>query len=126
MGFMDFAGVSCSKAVRRIVKNIVTCCGPYQLRQVETMAETFQGQVERITFSSEETGYSVCQVKLSGRRDLVNGRRPILPRWFPAKYCACRGSGADTASNGAQFQVDHYETVTPAPWKAFANTWGRA
>jgi len=30
-----------------------------------------QGQIERITFTSEETGYTVAKVKVYGRRELV-------------------------------------------------------
>jgi len=30
-----------------------------------------QGQIERITFNSEETGYTVAKVKVYGRKELV-------------------------------------------------------
>jgi len=33
--------------------------------------EQLSGQIERITFTSEETGYTVAKIKVYGRRDLV-------------------------------------------------------
>lgn len=33
--------------------------------------EQLQRQIERITFASEETGYTVAKVKVYGRKDLV-------------------------------------------------------
>jgi exodeoxyribonuclease V alpha subunit len=77
------------------------------------MAETIQGQVERITFSSEETGYSVVKVKLSARRDLVTvvGNFASL---VPGEVLRMQGVWGRHSQYGAQFQVDRYETVTPA------------
>jgi exodeoxyribonuclease V alpha subunit len=77
------------------------------------MAETIQGQVERITYSSEETGYSVVKVKLSGRRDLVTvvGNFASL---VPGEVLRMQGVWGRHSQYGEQFQVDRYETVTPA------------
>jgi exodeoxyribonuclease V alpha subunit len=35
------------------------------------MLTDLQGQIERITYSNEETGYTIAKVKVYGRRDLV-------------------------------------------------------
>jgi exodeoxyribonuclease V alpha subunit len=35
------------------------------------MLADLQGQIERITFTNEETGYTIAEVKVYGRRDLV-------------------------------------------------------
>jgi hypothetical protein len=46
------------------------------------------GQIERITFTSDETGYSVAKIKVYGRRDLVTVIGAIItpipvPPWVP-------------------------------------------
>ena len=35
------------------------------------MLTDLQGQIERITYTNEETGYTIAKVKVYGRRDLV-------------------------------------------------------
>ena len=35
------------------------------------MLTDLQGQIERITYTNEESGYTIAKVKVYGRRDLV-------------------------------------------------------
>jgi hypothetical protein len=44
------------------------------------LPETLQGQIERITYSNEENGYTIAKLKVYGRRDLVTvvGTRKAL------------------------------------------------
>ncbi len=42
------------------------------------MLEDLQGQIERITYTSEETGYTIAHLKVYGRKDLVTIEGNIL------------------------------------------------
>jgi exodeoxyribonuclease V alpha subunit len=35
------------------------------------MLTNLQGQIERITYTNEETGYTIAKIRVYGRRDLV-------------------------------------------------------
>jgi exodeoxyribonuclease V alpha subunit len=77
------------------------------------MTEKIQGQVERITYVNEENGYSVIKVKVPGRRDLVN----VVGNFIsitPGEVLRLEGSWGVHKRFGEQFNVDHYETLTPA------------
>jgi exodeoxyribonuclease V alpha subunit len=72
-----------------------------------------QGQIERITYFSEETGYTVAQVKVAGRRDLVtiigNMVNPIA-----GEIIKMKGGWGYHRKYGEQFKVVFCQTATPA------------
>ncbi len=75
--------------------------------------EKIKGQVERITFVGEETGYSVIKVKVPGRRDLV----PVVGNFVsvtPGEVLLLEGTWSMHPKFGEQFRVERYETLTPA------------
>jgi exodeoxyribonuclease V alpha subunit len=77
------------------------------------MTEKIQGQVERITYSNEDNGYSVIKVRMRGRRDLVT----VVGNFVavtPGEELRMEGSWGQHSQYGEQFKVERYETLTPA------------
>ena len=75
--------------------------------------DRIQGQVERITYSSEEDGYSVVKVRVAGRRDLVT----VVGNFVsvtPGEVLRLEGSWSSHPKFGEQFKAERYETAVPA------------
>jgi exodeoxyribonuclease V alpha subunit len=81
--------------------------------QRKRMADQIQGQVERITYSNEESGYNVIKVKVRGRRDLVTVVGSFVAV-TPGEVLRMEGSWSHHSQYGEQFKVERYETLTPA------------
>jgi len=71
------------------------------------------GQVERITFASEESGYTVARLKVYGRHDLVTVVGALMSP-APGEILKMRGRWGNHPKYGDQFKVEYYETKTPA------------
>ena len=77
------------------------------------MITELQGQVERITFTNEDNGYSIAKIKVPGRRDLVT----VVGRIFaptPGEILRMQGEWANHPQYGEQFKVTQYQAVVPA------------
>lgn len=77
------------------------------------MTEQIQAQVERISFTNEETGYCVIKARLSGRKDSVN----IVGNFVsvcPGEMLKLEGTWEHHPQYGQQFRVLNYETIIPA------------
>lgn len=72
-----------------------------------------KGLVERVTYTSEENGYSVIKVKVVGRRDLVTAVGKFASV-SPGEMLAMEGSWGTHARFGEQFKVERYETSAPS------------
>ncbi len=72
-----------------------------------------KGSVERITFASEENGFSVIKVQVPGRRDLVTAVGNFVSV-SPGEMLVMEGSWSTHARFGEQFRVDRYETAAPS------------
>jgi exodeoxyribonuclease V alpha subunit len=72
-----------------------------------------QGTVERITYYSEETGYSVIRLNVAGQRELVTvvGN---LPEVQPGESLRLAGVWTTHAQYGRQFKAERCEQVLPA------------
>lgn len=72
-----------------------------------------KGHIERITFSSEESAFCVCKIKVKGERDLVtlvgNMANPI-----PGEFVEVDGKWITHPKFGNQLQVRQYKTLVPA------------
>jgi exodeoxyribonuclease V alpha subunit len=75
--------------------------------------QQLQGQVERITYSNEESGYNVVRVKVRGRRDLVTVVGNFVSV-IPGEVLRMEGTWGYHSQYGEQFKVERYETITPA------------
>jgi exodeoxyribonuclease V alpha subunit len=74
---------------------------------------TLQGLVERITFASEEDGYSVIRVRSPGYRELVTAVGNFVSL-CPGETLLMEGTWCTHARFGRQFRVDRYETAAPS------------
>src|SRR5208282_3999343 len=72
-----------------------------------------QGLVERITFTSEEDGYSVIKVRVPGYRDLVTVVGNFVSLCL-GETLLMEGTWSTHARFGRQFRVDRYETTAPS------------
>ncbi len=72
-----------------------------------------QGQIERVTFTSEETGYTVAKIKVYGRRELVTIIGSIVNP-IPGEIIKMRGEWGNHPQYGEQFKIVFCQTTTPA------------
>lgn len=72
-----------------------------------------QGLVERVTFTSQEDGYSVIKVRAAGHRDLVTAVGNFMSL-CPGESLLMEGRWCMHARFGRQFKVDRYETSAPS------------
>jgi exodeoxyribonuclease V alpha subunit len=72
-----------------------------------------KGLVERITFTSEENGYSVIKVHVPGQRDLVTAVGNFVSI-SPGETLLMEGVWSTHARFGQQFRVERYETTAPS------------
>ena len=77
------------------------------------MLSDLQGQIERITYTNEENGYTVAKLKVYGQEDLVTVVGNIMAP-TPGEILKMRGEWINHPKYGAQFKIDHYETTVPA------------
>jgi exodeoxyribonuclease V alpha subunit len=72
-----------------------------------------QGQIERITYTSEESGYTIARVKVYGRRELVT----VIGSLFqptPGEIIRMKGRWSNHDKYGEQFKIVSCECTTPA------------
>ena len=77
------------------------------------MLTDLQGQIERITYTNEENGYTIAKVKVYGRRDLVTVVGNFMAP-MPGEILKMQGEWANHPKFGEQFKVAHYKSMTPA------------
>ena len=77
------------------------------------MPTELQGQIERITFANEETGFTIARVKVRGRRDLATVVG-ILMAPMPGEVLDMVGEWTSHPKFGEQFKVSEYRTKVPA------------
>ncbi len=77
------------------------------------MLTDLQGQIERITYCNDESGYTVAKVKVHNRRDLVTVVGTILTP-TPGEELLMQGEWVYSPRYGEQFKVVQYTTTAPA------------
>jgi exodeoxyribonuclease V alpha subunit len=77
------------------------------------MFAELQGQIERITYTNEENGYTIARVKVYGRKDLVTVVGNIMSP-TPGEILAMEGEWANHPKYGEQFKIVRYTTKVPA------------
>ncbi len=75
--------------------------------------EELSGQIERITFTSEDTGFTVARVKVHGMHELVTVVGHIMAP-APGEILTMQGEWSGHAKFGQQFKVSSYQTKVPA------------
>ncbi|MBF0226966.1 MAG: ATP-dependent RecD-like DNA helicase [Desulfobacterales bacterium] len=72
-----------------------------------------QGQIERITYTNPENGYTVAKLKVYGQDDLIT----IVGSLFspsPGEILKIKGEWAEHSKYGSQFKIVEYTTTVPA------------
>ena len=77
------------------------------------MITELSGQIERITFTNEENGYTIGKLKVPGRQDLVTIVGTIMAP-APGEVLKLRGQWVQHPKYGLQFNVIEYHTEVPA------------
>ncbi len=77
------------------------------------MLAELQGQIERITYTNEENGFTIARLKVYGQRDLVTVVGNLMAP-TPGEIIKMKGEWADHAKYGEQFKIVEYKTAVPA------------
>ncbi len=77
------------------------------------MLAELEGQLERITYVSEETGFTIAKVKVRDRRDLVTVVGNLAAP-TPGEIIKMKGEWVNHPRYGEQFKIVHYKTHIPA------------
>jgi exodeoxyribonuclease V alpha subunit len=77
------------------------------------MPTTLSGQVEKITFTNEENGFTIARVKVPERHELVTVVGTLMAP-MPGEILEMRGEWSDHPRFGRQFKVVEYRTRVPA------------
>lgn len=75
-----------------------------------------KGQIERITYTNEENGYTIAKMKVSGTKNLIT----IVGTMYsisPGEILRIKGLWDNHPKYGEQFKVIEYETLLPATSK---------
>jgi exodeoxyribonuclease V alpha subunit len=75
--------------------------------------ERLQGEVERLVYSGDETGYTVCRLRVRGRQDLVTVAG-TLPCVQPGERLLLEGCWVQHPKYGLQFQATACTSLMPA------------
>lgn len=76
-------------------------------------SEYLGGSIERVTFHSEESGFSVLRVKVKGKRDLVTVVGNAISV-SAGEFVDCQGHWINNREYGLQFQADQLRIVLPS------------
>jgi len=79
----------------------------------QIMLTVLTGQIERITFSNEENGFTIAKVKVGGRADLVTVVGALMAP-SPGEVLEMKGEWTRHPKFGQQFKVAAYKSVVPA------------
>ena len=82
-------------------------------KQETDMLADLQGQIERITYTNEENGFTIARVKVYGQRDLVTVVGNLMAP-NPGEILKMRGEWANHPKYGEQFKIVQYKTAVPA------------
>jgi len=82
-------------------------------KQHNDMLTELQGQIERITYTSEESGFTVARVKVPGRHDLVTVVGSLMAP-MPGEIIRMQGEWANHPKHGEQFKIVQYKSLVPA------------
>ncbi len=79
----------------------------------QTPLSDLQGQLERITYTNEETGYTIARLKVYGQQNLVTIVGNIIAP-MPGEILKMRGEWTNHPKYGEQFKIINYKTTVPA------------
>ncbi len=74
--------------------------------------DALSGQVERVTFHNEETGFCILKVKVQGRKEPVSVLGS-LPSVAPGEWITAQGTWEKDRDHGIQLKAHHLKTQPP-------------
>ena len=77
------------------------------------MLADLEGQIERITYTNEENGFTIAKLKVYGRPDLVTIVGNLMAP-TPGEILKLKGEWANHPKYGEQFKIVQYKTTVPA------------
>ena len=77
------------------------------------MSKELSGQIERITFTNEENGFTIARVKVDGNHEPVTVVGTLMAP-MPGEILDMRGEWSNHPRFGRQFKVIEYRTRVPA------------
>ncbi len=77
------------------------------------MPDNLSGQIERITYTNEENGFTIARVRVRGRRDLVTVVGTLMAP-MPGEILDMHGQWTLHPRFGEQFKISEYRTRVPA------------
>jgi len=77
------------------------------------MLADLQGQIERITYTNEENGFTIARVKVYGQRDLVTVVGTLMAP-TPGEILKMSGEWVNHPKYGEQFKIVQCKTAVPA------------
>jgi exodeoxyribonuclease V alpha subunit len=77
------------------------------------MLAELQGQIERITFTNEENGFTIAKVKVPGRHELVCVVGNLMAP-MPGEIIKMQGEWTNHPKFGEQFKIVFYKSMVPA------------
>jgi exodeoxyribonuclease V alpha subunit len=77
------------------------------------MYVSLQGQIERITYANDETGYTVAKIRVQGQPDLVTVVGNLIAP-TPGEIIKMSGEWINHPRYGEQFKIAHYKSLVPA------------
>ena len=75
----------------------------------KTSLDRLSGQIERVTYTNPENGYTIARLKVYGQRDLVTVVGNIVDP-IPGAILKMSGEWTNHPKYGEQFHVVFYET----------------
>jgi exodeoxyribonuclease V alpha subunit len=77
------------------------------------MPSELRGQIERITYTNEENGYTIAKIKVHGNPDLVTAVGNLIDP-MPGELIHMTGEWVNHPRFGEQFKITQYKTSVPA------------
>jgi exodeoxyribonuclease V alpha subunit len=77
------------------------------------MLVDLQGQIERVTYTNDESGYTIAKLKVYGQRDLVTVVGNLMAP-APGEIIRMRGEWSNHPKYGEQFKIVQYKSMVPA------------
>ena len=78
-------------------------------KKLEMLVE-LQGQIERVTYTNDENGYTIAKLKVYGQRDLVTIVGNLMAP-TPGEIIRMRGEWANHPKYGEQFKIVQYKSM---------------
>ncbi|MDZ7700553.1 MAG: hypothetical protein U5R49_27695 [Deltaproteobacteria bacterium] len=85
-----------------------TLLKPAHENPIHSRPSDLQRQIERVTYTNEESGYTVARLKVYGQRDLVTIVGNLMAP-TPGEIIKMRGEWANHPKYGEQFKIVHYK-----------------